>query len=121
MIVSPTAGRRPPTPRPISPWLMSCEPEVPENSFDANGLAVDVCLEGIAGERDAGPVSLLACLRPLRRCRHSLDQVGHRLALPVVHAGRREHAAPVEQLHVDAFLLEGRSIDPGLALVGGDC
>src|SRR5262245_8738746 len=120
MIVSPTAGRSlPPLPS-VPPLVMSRQPEVLENAFDAAGLGVEERLVLVAEERDLRPLPGLAGFRPLRRGRHALDQSDHRLALPLVHAGRREHAAPVEQLDVDALLLERGGIDPFLALVGRD-
>src|SRR5215813_11262163 len=122
MIVSPMAGRSEPAPpSPCAPpFAMSAEPELLEDAFDAHGLLVEEFLELVAEERDDGPVPGLAGFGPLRRCHHLLDQRQHRLPLVGVHAGRREHAAPIEQLDVDAFLLQRRGIDALLALVGRD-
>src|SRR5262249_40539617 len=122
MMVSPMAGRNlaaPPS-LPCPPADMSAEPELFEDAFDARGLLVEEGLILITGQRDHGPVAGLAGLRPLRRGGHLLNQREHGLALVGVHAGRRKDAAPVEQLDVDALLLERRRIDALLALVGGD-
>src|SRR5262245_33290158 len=109
MMVSPSAGRSqlvPPSPRWSPPVVMSAEPELFEDAFDARGLLVEEFLVGVAEQRDLGPLAGLAGLAPLRRRRHLLDQREHRLALVGVDARRREHATPVEQLDVDALLLE---------------
>src|SRR6266508_5769129 len=120
MMVSPMAGRSlvAPPPSSVPPLVMSRQPELFENSFDARRLGVEERLVVVAGERDLGPFARPAGLRPLRRCGHLLDERNHRLALSVVDAGRCEHAAPVEQLDVDALLLQRRGLDPRLALVG---
>src|SRR5262245_313916 len=80
MIVSPTAGRSLPPPPSAPPLVMSRQPEVLEDAFDARGLGVEVCLVVVAEQRDLGPLPGLAGLRPLRRCRHALHQSDHRLA-----------------------------------------
>src|SRR5262245_46377083 len=122
MIVSPVAARsQPAPPSPCAPpFAMSAEPELLEDAFDAHGLLVEESLELVAKQRDDGPVPRLAGFGPLRRRHHLLDQCQHRLALVGVHAGRRKHAAPVEQLDVDPFLLQRRRIDSFLAPVGRD-
>src|SRR5262245_52922339 len=111
-------GSRSPRPPAANPPVMSRQPELFEDAFDARALRVEERLVLVTEQRDRRPVAVLAGLRPLRRRRHLLHQRDHRLALPLVHAGRREHAAPVEQLDVDALLLQRRRVDALLALVG---
>jgi hypothetical protein len=110
MIVSPIAGR-------ARAVRCSGEPEFLEDAFDPRRLRFQKGLVLVAEQRDRGPVAHLAGLGPLRRRRHLLHQCDHRLALRVIHTGGSEHAAPVEQLHINAFLLQGRRVDPLLALV----
>src|SRR5215472_15216171 len=105
MIVSPTAGRGRRGASSWEPLVMSGKPELFEDPLDPRRLNVEERFVIVAEERDLRPVVQLAGLGPLRRCRHLFHQRDHRLALRVVDAGRREHAPPVEQLHVDAFLL----------------
>src|SRR5262245_8450424 len=119
MIVSPTAGRSQPPPSCAPSFAISAEPELFENAFDARRLGVEERFVLITGQRDHGPVARLAGLRPLRRTCHLLDHREHRLALSRIDAGRRKHAAPVEQLDVDALLFQRRRVDAFLALVGG--
>src|SRR5262245_24620014 len=114
MISSPIAGRTADAPSPpCAPSLaISAEPKLFENAFDARRLGVEEGLIWIARERDHGPVTRLAGLGPLRRGGHLLDQRDHRLARSGIHAGRRKHAAPVEQLDIDALFLQRRRVDP---------
>src|SRR5882757_1886092 len=112
-------GSRSPRPPPANPPVMSGQPELFEDTLDARGLDVEERLVLVAEQRDRRPVAVLAGLRPLRGRRHLLHQRDHRLALRLVHARRREHAAPVEQLDVDALLLQRGGIDALLALVRG--
>src|SRR5713226_9555034 len=121
MSVSPIAGRslaaQPPPPKlPV----MSRQPDLFENPFDARRLDVEERLVVVAEERDLRPLPRLAGLGPLRACRHLLHQRDHRLALGVVHPGRGENAPPVEQLDVDALLLQRGDFDPRLPLVRRD-
>src|SRR3989442_458732 len=119
MMVSPTAGRSlPAPPSPFPPLVMSREPELFENAFDAARLGVEERLVIVAEQRDLGPFPRPAGLRPLRGCGHLPDQGDHRLTLRIVDAGRREDAAPIEQLDVDALLLQRGSLDPRLPLIG---
>src|SRR5882724_7564961 len=120
MISSPVAGRSPETPPPpCAPSLaISAEPELFENTFDAGRLGVEERLILITSQRDHGPVTRLAGLRPLRRGSHLLDQRNHRLPRSRIDAGRRKHTAPVEQLDIDALFLQRRRVDALLALVG---
>src|SRR5215813_15477374 len=122
MIVSPTAGRsQPPPSAPCAPSLaISAEPELFENAFDACRLGVEEGFVLVTKQRDLGPLVVLAGVRPLRRGCHLLDQREHGLPLRCIDIGRRKHPAPVEQLDVDALLLERRRIDALLALVGGN-
>src|SRR5262245_19023340 len=121
MTISPSAGRsRAAQPAPPKLPVMSREPELFEYAFDACGLRLEEGLVVVAEQRDLGPFPRLAGVRPLRRRGHLLHQRDHRLARRVVHAGWCEHAPPIEQLDVDAFLLQRRRIDALLALVGGD-
>src|SRR5262245_1192563 len=113
MTASPIATRRDVT-SPLGsepPLVMSREPDFLENAFDPRALAVEEGLVLVAEQRDLAPVPRLAGLHPLRRCVHLLHQRDHGFALRVVHAGRREHAAPVGELDVDALLLQGRRRD----------
>src|SRR5262249_50831471 len=111
MISSPMAGRSAPPP-PCAPSLaISAEPELFENAFDARRLGVEESLVFVAGQRDHGPVTRLAGLRPLRRGRHLLDQRDHRLPRSRIDAGRCKDAAPVEQLDIDALLFQRRRVD----------
>src|SRR5262245_25339846 len=99
MIASPIATRRDAT-SPLGsepPLVMSREPDFLEDAFDARGLALEEGLVVVAEQRDLAPVPRLAGFRPLRRRVHLLHQRDHGLALRVVHAGRSEYAAPVEQ------------------------
>src|ERR1051325_1311875 len=100
MISSPTEGRSRETRSPscVPSLAISAEPELFENAFDARGLGVEERFIWIARERDHGPVTRLAGLRPLRRGGHLLDQRDHRLPRSRIDAGRGKHAAPVEQL-----------------------
>src|SRR5687767_7786884 len=79
MMVSPTGGRglvaRPAGELP--PLIISREPELFQDSFDAGHLVVQKRLVGVTGKRDPGPVRLGAGLCPLRRCRHLLHQRDH--------------------------------------------
>ena len=117
MTVSPMAGRSraAPPPPPKLP-VMSRQPELFEDAFDARGLGVEERLVVVAEQRDLGPFPRLAGVRPLRRRGHLLHQRDHRLARRVVHARRREHAAPVEQLDVDALLFQSRRRDASCRL-----
>src|SRR6202040_4013658 len=108
MIVSPTAGRGR---RGVSSWepaVMSGKPELFEDAFDPARLNVEEGFVIVAEKRDLRPLVHLAGLGPLRCCRHFFHQRDHGLALSVVDAGGSEHAPPVEQLHVDAFLFQRR-------------
>src|SRR6185295_19647420 len=99
MMVSPIAGRTRAARCSCAPPLaMSGEPKFLEDAFDPRRLRFQKGLVLVAEQRDRGPVARLAGLGPLRRRRHLLHQCDHRLALRVIHAGGREHAAPVEQL-----------------------
>src|SRR5437868_584578 len=92
MISSP-AGRSadPPSP-PCAPSLViSAEPELFENTFDARRLGIEEGLILITGQRDHGPITRLAGLRPLRRGSHLLDQRNHRLPRSRIHTGRRKY------------------------------
>src|SRR5436309_5005343 len=108
MIVSPTAGRSQPPPSPLcAPSLaISAEPELFEDALDARRLGLEESLVLITEQRDLGPFAVLAGVRPLRRGCHLLDQREHCLPLRRIHTGRREDPAPVEQLDVDALLLQ---------------
>src|SRR4029453_15360333 len=119
MIVSPMAGRgRTAESLGCGPAMgMSRQPKFLEDAFDPRCLAFEEGLVVVAYQRDWRPVPGLAGLGPLRCRNHLLHQCNHRLALGVVDAGRREHAPPVEQLHVDALLLQGGGVDSLLALV----
>src|SRR5215471_6830679 len=122
MIASPSATRRDAT-APLGskpPLVMSREPDFLEDAFDARGLGLEEGLVVVAEQRNLAPIARLAGLRPLRARVHLLHQRDHRLALRVVHAGRREHAAPVGELDVDALLLQGRRRDVVEPLAGGD-
>src|SRR5262245_35114021 len=123
MIASPIATRRDAT-SPLGskpPPVLSCGPYFLEDAFDARSLAVEEGLVVVAEQRNLAPIARLAGLRPLWARVHLLHQGDHRLALRVVHAGRREHAAPVGELDVDALLLQGRRRDVLEPLAGGDC
>src|SRR5215475_4919954 len=115
MIVSPTAARGGASS--WEPLVMSGKPELFEDALDPRRLNVEEGFVIVAEKRDLRPVVRLAGLRPLRRCGHFLHQRDHRLELRVVDAGRREHAPPIEQLHVDAFFFERRRGDVFLAFV----
>src|SRR5262245_34230476 len=117
MIVSPTAGRGRRGASSWEPLVMSGKPELFENALDPRRFNVEEGFVIVAEKRDLRPVVHLAGLGPLRRCGHFLHQCDHRLALCVVDAGRREHAPPIEQLHVDAFLFQRRRGDVFLAFV----
>src|SRR5262249_47914290 len=117
MIVSPMAGRGRAAGASWEPLVTSCKPELFEDAFDPRRLSVEKGFVIVAERGDLRPVVRLAGLGPLRRCRHLSHQRDHRLALRVVDAGRREHAPPVEQLHLDAFLFERRRRDAFLAFV----
>src|SRR5262249_35528165 len=117
MIASPTASRGRRGASSWEPLVMSGKPELFEDAFDARRLNVEEGFVIVAEKRDLRPVVQLAGLGPLGCCRHLFHQRNHRLALSVVDAGRREHAPPVEQLHLDAFLFQRRRRDVFLALV----
>src|SRR5262245_3653888 len=117
MIVSPMAGRGRAAGSSWEPLVMSSKPELFEDAFDPRRLNVEEGFVIVAEKRDLRPLADLAGLRPLRRCRHLLHQRDHCLALRVADAGRREHASPIEQLHVDAFLFERRRGNVFLAFV----
>src|SRR6516162_9276060 len=111
MIVSPMAGGDRAAWSSSEPPVMSGKPELFEDAFDPRRLNVEEGFVIVAEKRDLRPVPRLAGLGPLRRCRHLFHQRDHRLALSVADAGRSEHAPPVEQLHVDAFLFQRRRRD----------
>src|SRR5215471_12276793 len=117
MIVSPMAGRGRAAGSSWEPLVMSSKPELFEDAFDPRRLSVEKGFVIVAEKRDLRPLARLAGLGPLRRCRHLFHQRDHRLALSVVDAGRREHASPVEQLHLDAFLFERRRRDVFLPFI----
>src|SRR5262245_8964864 len=117
MIVSPTAGRGRRGASSWEPLVMSGKPELFEDALDPRRLNVEEGFVIVTEKRDLRPVVHLAGLRPLRRCGHSLHHRYHRLALRVVDAGRRDHALPIGQVHVDAFLFERRRGDAFLAFV----
>src|SRR5262245_37047758 len=122
MIASPIAARRDAT-SPLGcepPLVMSREPDFLEDAFDARGLGVEESLVLVAEQWDLAPVARLAGLRPLRARVQLLHQRDHGLALRVVDAGWREHAAPVGELDVDALLLQGRRRDVFQTLGRGD-
>src|SRR5262249_45546466 len=115
MIVSPTAARGGASS--WEPLVMSGKPELFEDALDPRRLNVEEGFVIVAEKRDLRPVGALGGPRPLRRCGHFPHQRDPRLALRAVDAGRREHAPPIEQLHVDAFFFERRRGDVFLAFV----
>src|SRR5215213_8615828 len=118
MSVSPRAGRTPePARYSVPPSVISGQPDVFQDAFDPRRFPFEERLVFIAEERDGRPVTRLAGFDPLRRGGHCLDQRNHVLALHLVHARRRKHAAPIREFDLDALFLQGGSIDVGQTLV----
>src|SRR5215210_3211411 len=119
MSVSPSAGRRARAARsPVPPSVISGEPDIFQDAFDPGRFAFEECFVFVASECDRRPVARLAGLRPLRCRGHCLDQRDHVLALRLIDAGRRKHAAPIGEFDLDSLFLEGRSLDTRETLIG---
>src|SRR6187551_1414278 len=90
--------------------LLRAEVQRIEDRADTLVFAVDERAERIAGHHVGQPVELLERFLPLRVRDAGLDGRDQRLALVGRDAGRAPHAAPVDELDVDALLLERRDV-----------
>src|SRR5687767_3802551 len=89
------------SPRPVR---SAGEAKILQNARDACDLFAEELAEFGARQIDAGPVLLLELGLPRRSLDHAVDHVHQRLLLIARDAGPTEHAAPVEELDVDALL-----------------